>query len=200
MGFQLDEVISDPGWSAKTLQRPGIGQILRAIEAGDVETVIILKLDRLTRSLADLQHLLTLIDKHGARLISVSETLDTSSAAGRLVVNVLGMFAQHEREVIGERTSLGLATKRRNGRPYGRVPFGFSRVGDSLVPDPVQQRNLRHVRRMFDDGISYGRIAEWLNQKGVKPPQGGKTWHGTSVRKMCLSKAFAEGVGAEAVA
>lgn len=195
MGLEVSQMVSDPGWSAKTLLRPGIGQIIEAVKRGEVETVIVLKLDRITRSLADLQALLALFDRHDVRLLSVAEVLDTRSAAGKMLINILGTFAQFEREQTSERTSLGLATKRRNGTAYGRVPFGYRRIDNTLVPYAPEQAALAQVRRMFDEGVSYARIAAWLDDNGHKPPQGGTKWHATSVRKLCLSKAFSEGVG-----
>ncbi|HKU66188.1 MAG TPA: recombinase family protein [Candidatus Baltobacteraceae bacterium] len=196
MGFEITEMISDPGFSAKSLLRPGMGQILQGIACGEIGVVVVLKLDRLTRSIADLQNLLALCEKHDVRMISVCESLDTESAAGRLVVNVLGTFAQFEREIIAERTAMGLTTKRRKGHAYGRTPFGFRRVDDRLVPDADAQAALVRVRTMYDDGASYACIADWLNEQSIATPQGGKTWYAASVRKLCLSKAFTEGVGA----
>lgn len=165
------------------------------MKRGEVETVIVLKLDRITRSLADLQSLLDLFDRLEVRLLSVAEVLDTRSAAGKMLINILGTFAQFEREQTSERTSLGLATKRRNGTAYGRVPFGYRRIENALVPHQPEQAALSQVRRMFDEGISYARIGRWLDENGHQPPQGGSQWHATSVRKLCLSKAFSEGVG-----
>lgn len=195
VGLELSEAISDPGWSAKNLQRPGMARILDMVESDTVGTVIILKLDRITRSIADLQLLLRLFERHDVRLVSVCESLDTASAAGRLVVNVLGTFAQFEREQTSERTALGLATKRRGGRAYGPVPFGWRRDGELLVPEPNEQEALTKVRAMYQQGVSYAKIGRWLGDAGFTPPQGGAAWHSASVRKMCLSRAFAEGVG-----
>lgn len=187
--------MSDPGWSAKTLQRPAMAELLREIGTGTVEAVIVLKLDRITRSIADLQHLLNTFERYNVRLLSVCENLDTGSAAGRLVVNVLGTFAQFEREQTSERTALALATKRLSGRAYGKVAFGFRRDGDSLVPEPREQAALAVVRQMYEDGKSYAKIAQWLTESGFAPPQGGGMWYSASVRKMCLSRAFQRGVG-----
>lgn len=195
IGLEDFEIISDAGWSGRTLQRPGMMELLSQIERGDLGMVIVLKLDRITRSIADLQYLLTLFERHNARLVSVCESLDTASAAGRLVVNVLGTFAQFEREQTSERTALGLATRRRKGNAYGRVPFGFRRIANELVPEEREQAALQEVRAMYEAGTSYAKIAHWLTQAGFVPPQGGRTRHGASVRKMCLSRAFTEGVG-----
>lgn len=89
MGFEISEVIRDAGASAKSLQRPGTAQILEGVANGSIGRVVVLKLDRLTRSTSDLDRLLKLFAASDASLVSVSESLDTTSACGRLVVNML---------------------------------------------------------------------------------------------------------------
>src|SRR5579863_6123869 len=104
------EVIQDAGESAKSLQRPGIGNLLEQVRADRVERIVVAKLDRLTRNVRDLSDLVELFAKHGVALVSVGETLDTSTSAGRMVVNMLGVVAQWEREAIGERTATSSRT------------------------------------------------------------------------------------------
>jgi DNA invertase Pin-like site-specific DNA recombinase len=139
MGWAVSETIRDAGESAKSLKRPGIATTLDAIRRGVVGRIVVAKLDRLTRSVRDLADLIDLCAKHDVALVSVGETLDTSTAAGRMVVNMLGVVAAWEREAIGERTATALAHKRRHRTAYGPTPFGFVRVGDALVPEPQEQ-------------------------------------------------------------
>jgi site-specific DNA recombinase len=115
MGWDLSEVVRDAGESAKSLKRPGIAAIIQQARDGAVERVVVAKLDRLTRSIRDLSDLIDLCAKHDVALVSVGETLDTSSAAGRMVVNMLGVVGQWEREAVAERTSTALTHKRRSG-------------------------------------------------------------------------------------
>jgi site-specific DNA recombinase len=131
MGWHVSEVISDAGESAKTLKRPGIVRLLEYVSAGGIERIVVAKLDRLTRSVRDLAELIDLCTKHDVALVSVGETLDTSTAAGRMVVNMLGVVAQWEREAIGERTATSLAHKRRQRLTYGPTPFGYRRDGQN---------------------------------------------------------------------
>lgn len=191
LGWDVSEVIRDAGTSAKSLQRPGIGKILAGVRAGAIGRVVILKLDRITRSTRDLAELLELFAKCDAALVSVSESLDTSSAAGRLVVNMLGVVAQWEREAIGERTAAALSHKRSQGIAYGPTPFGYRREGVSLVPDAREQAALRAAIRMDRDGASFREIAAHLTASGVKPHRG-KAWHASTVRAMLASKMAAE--------
>jgi DNA invertase Pin-like site-specific DNA recombinase len=120
LGWAVSDVVSDAGESAKSLQRPGMSELLDRIRKGDVERVVVAKLDRLTRSVRDLCSLVELCADHNVALVSTSETLDTSSAAGRMVVHMLGVVGQWEREAIAERTREALAAKKRRGEPIGR--------------------------------------------------------------------------------
>jgi site-specific DNA recombinase len=191
----IDEVIVDAGESAKSLTRPGMQRILQAVAAGDVGTVIVLKLDRLTRSVRDLGDLLERFTKADAALVSVSESLDTSSAAGRMVVNVLGTFAQFEREVIGERTSIALTHKRSLGEVYGSTPYGYRREGSRLVPDVERLDTLAVVRELWSDGtgLSLQGIADHLNAQQIPASRGG-AWFKSSVRAVLRSRMTLEAV------
>ena len=108
-----------------------------------------------------------LFAKADAALVSVSENLDTASACGRLVLNVMGSVAQWEREAIAERTSTALAHKRQRGQVYGATPFGYSRVGDALVPEPREQVALEEAAQMDRAGASFREIAARLTEIGV---------------------------------
>ena len=184
MGWALSEVVCDPGHSAKTLQRPGMGKILDAIRAGAVERVIVTKLDRLTRSVRDLSDLLDLFAQHDVALVSIGETLDTSSASGRMVVGMLGVIGQWEREAIGERTATALGHKRAQRQVYGRTPFGYHRQGDVLVPNPVEQVTLAKAVAMDRAGASFREIGRMLTAAGARA----KVWQASSVRAMLRSK------------
>jgi site-specific DNA recombinase len=186
-GRDLADLVVDDGQSAKSLYRPGLKQILDRVSGGEVDSVIVLKLDRLTRSVRDLGQLLDLFTRHDTALVSVSESLDTQSAAGRLMVNVLGSVAQWEREAISERTAFALAHKRQNRRAYSRTPFGYERKGDALVRHPQQQRVLALMKQMAARGASLRQIACELTHKRISPPRG-RAWHASGVRSILKSK------------
>jgi DNA invertase Pin-like site-specific DNA recombinase len=141
-GAELFEVIIDGGESAKNLNRPGLQRLLASVDSGKVGAVIVAKLDRLTRSVKDLCSLLELFEKRGVALISVAESLDTASAAGRLVITIMAAVSQWEREAIGERTRDALRHKRTSGERVGNIRFGFrlSPDGKHVEPDPGEQR------------------------------------------------------------
>ena len=129
-GAELIDVIVDGGESAKNLNRPGMERLLAMVDARQVQTVIIAKLDRLTRSVKDLGHLLERLEKRGVALVSVAESLDTGSAAGRLVITIMTAVSQWEREAIGERTRDAMQHKRTNGECVGNIAYGYRLAAD----------------------------------------------------------------------
>src|SRR5277367_71110 len=143
-GADLVEVIVDGGESAKSLNRPGLQRLLDRVNAGKIEAVIVAKLDRLTRSVKDLCGLLELFEKRKVALISVAESLDTGSAAGRLVITIMGAVSQWEREAIGERTRDALRHKRGQGQRVGNIAFGsrLASDGEHLEVAPGEQAAL----------------------------------------------------------
>lgn len=186
MGWTIDEVVCDPGHSAKSLQRPGMGRILEAVRKGQVERIIVLKLDRLTRSIKDLGELLEDFQQHDVSLVSITETLDTGSATGRLVTGFLGLVSQWEREQTSERTVAALGFKRRQGQVYGPVPFGYERQGDTLIPNPEEQTLKAQAIAMHRAGLSFREVGRFLTEKT------NRVWGHSSVRAMLRSRIVAE--------
>src|ERR1700722_6163660 len=169
-GAELIDVIVDGGESAKSLNRPGLQRLLGLVNSGEVNAVIVAKLDRLTRSVKDLCELLELFEKRKVALISVSESLDTGSAAGRLVITIMGAVSQWEREAIGERTRDALRHKRSQGRRVGNIAFGsrLAKDGEHLEPDPAEQALLAEIRRLRNQGATLRGIAATLNHSALR--------------------------------
>src|SRR6202167_2634249 len=165
-GTELGEIIVESGESAKSLNRPGMAKLLALVDAGKVKTVIVAKLDRLTRSVKDLCELLERFERKGVALVSVAESLDTGSAAGRLVLNIMAAVSQWEREAIGERTRDALQYKRSQGQRVGNIAFGFRLAsdGEHLEPDPTEQGALAEIRRLRREGTTLRGIASTLNE------------------------------------
>ena len=184
--LDLMEVIIDAGESAKSLKRPGLQKALAMLKRGEASGMIVAKLDRLSRSVADWNRLIDGFfgEKAGKSLMSVADSIDTRTAAGRLVLNVLMSVAQWEREAIGERTRDALAHKKSKGERVGQVPFG-SRTDDgvNLVEDATEQEAIKTVEEMRSRGMSCRAIAEELNCLGIKT-KGNKQWHETTVRRI----------------
>jgi DNA invertase Pin-like site-specific DNA recombinase len=172
--YELVAVVEDAGASAKTLDRPALQDALSRLENGEVSALIVAKLDRLTRSVADLA---TLIEGHFSRfaLVSVGEQIDTSTAAGRLVLNVLMSVAQWEREAISERTRAALQHKKAQGQRVGSVPYGYclNDDGATLEADAAEQEVIAAVRELDAAGLSLRGIGDRLQQQGYKARSGG---------------------------
>src|ERR1700733_91927 len=146
----LMDIIVDGGGSAKSLNRPGMERLLALVDAGEVQPVIIAKLDRLTRSVKDLCTLLERFERRSVALISVAESLDTGSAAGRRVLDIMTAVSQWEREAIGERTRDALCHKRNQGERVGNIPFGSRLVqdGEHVETNAAEQAVVARIREL----------------------------------------------------
>jgi site-specific DNA recombinase len=182
---ELIDIIVDGGESAKSLNRPGMARLLALLDSGDVQSVIVAKLDRLTRSVKDLCTLLERFERRGVALVSVAESLDTSSAAGRLVLNIMTAVSQWEREAIGERTRDAMHHKRNNGERVGNLAFGYRLADDGqhLEPDPGEQEALTEIRRLRGDGMPLRGIAAALNHRAYRTRRG-TAWRLESVARV----------------
>jgi DNA invertase Pin-like site-specific DNA recombinase len=155
--------------SGKSLARPGLQSALRRIERGEVAGVLVAKLDRLTRSVRDLG---ALIAEHfgrddGPALMSVAEQIDTRTAGGRLVLNVLGSVSQWERETIVERTTDALAMKRDRGERISRhAPYGYAFNANKVVPVEREQSTIAKAHALRERGLSLRAVAEQLASCG----------------------------------
>ena len=163
----LYDVVTEAA-SAKTLDRPVLQQALAAVKRGDVKGIIVAKLDRLTRSVRDL----ALLMEMEVPLISCAETVDTSTAQGRMILNITVTIAQWERETICERTRDALAAKKRRGEVLGNVPYGYRSEGGKLVPCETEQLVIAHISRWRKQKHSFTEIAMALNQSGFKTRRG----------------------------
>lgn len=168
--IEIVELVIDAGQSAKTLNRPGLQKSLDLLESGAAEALIVAKLDRLTRRVTDLGELIERYFSTGSfALLSVSEHIDTRSAAGRLVLHVLGSVSQWERETIGERTSIVMQHKISKGEYIGgQAPYGYRLTRDKihLAVEPAEQLAIAEARRLRALGIPYYKISKHLAKAG----------------------------------
>jgi DNA invertase Pin-like site-specific DNA recombinase len=116
-------LIRDAGHSAKSLKRPGMARLLALVETEQVDVVMVYKLDRLTRSVVDLGKLMDLFKRKQVDLVSLQESLDATTATGKLMMNLLASVSQWERKVIGERTSDALQHLKTQGKRYCRTVY-----------------------------------------------------------------------------
>lgn len=188
-GTTLDDFYIDAGISAGTMKRPELQRLLEAVSRGEIEAIYVTKLDRLSRNLSDLLEMVRLFDRHCVSLVSASESIDSSGAAGRMMLQLLGVFAEFERGRTSERIREVLGERRRVRKAYSRcTPFGYTRFGDKLVENEQQQSALADARRMKADGASLRQIAKRLTELGVCTNNGGKQWYAETVRQILFSR------------
>lgn len=183
-GLGLVEIVKETA-SGKSLDRQGLQAILQALKSGRAEGVIVAKLDRLTRSVKDFGELLEDYFSDRFSLFVVSEQIDTRTAAGRLLLNLLTSVAQWERETIGERTKAALKQKRERGeKTGGHVPFGYDAdARGKLTVNENEQKAIARIIELRGQGHTYEAIAGILNRDGILTKQG-KLWCKASVFKL----------------
>ena len=183
--LELTEIIIDAGESAKTLDRPGLQRALSLLKTGKAEALLVVKLDRLTRSVVDLGKLIETYFAPGkAALLSVSEQIDTRSAAGRLVLNILASVSQWERETIAERTRDAMRHKQSQGEYIGgHAPYGFELVNGELVAEMFEQGVIQQARELRDTGLSLAAVAAELDKRGIQT-RNGKAFAAMQVKRM----------------
>src|ERR1700678_4571080 len=186
--LDLLRIECDAGVSAKTLEREGVAAVLDDLDSGRVDGLVVIKLDRLTRSLSDWDGLIKryFSEEAGRRLFSVGDSIDTRTAAGRMVLNLLMTVAQWEREVIAERTRDALQGKIGRGERCGRVRFGYTLAADgkTLVPDPDQQKAIEFMRQWEAQGKTYRDMCEMLREMGIDTKEPGGIWRPGVVYKI----------------
>jgi site-specific DNA recombinase len=177
-------VISDPGISGKNMLRPGLQQLLAAVEAGHASHVIVWKLDRLSRNLRDLMELRDTFDKYGVTLHSVCENLDLSSPAGRWFFSMMGGQAEYYREALSENVSMGLDRAVKEGRWINRPKTGYDLIDGLLVPN-VDAVLVIECFRLRGDRKPYRLIEErtGLNYSTVKSILDSRIYVGEVLRK-----------------
>jgi site-specific DNA recombinase len=149
-----------------------MARLMAIVEAGQVSTVIVYKLDRLTRSVADLDRLVKLFERKGVALVSLQESLDATTATGRLMMNLLASVSQWEREVIGERTKDALQELKSQGKKLGLSGY-------------ADEATINYLKSEYHLGRSYHELAAELNNRGVQTARGG-TWAAATVRNLVL--------------
>jgi site-specific DNA recombinase len=153
----LPEFYDDGGYTGGNMDRPALTRLLRAIEAGELDCVVVYKVDRLSRSLLDFTRMLSLFEKHKVSFVAVTQQFNTSTSLGRLTLNILLSFAQFERELIGERTRDKMSAARRKGKWVGGYPvlgYDIDRGGGRLVVNHEEAERVRAIFALFEKSRS----------------------------------------------
>ncbi len=158
----------DGGFSGGSMERPGLKALLADVDAGLVDVIVVYKVDRLTRSLADFAKIVERLDAKSASFVSVTQAFNTTTSMGRLTLNVLLSFAQFEREVTGERIRDKIAASKRKGLWMGGpVPLGYEVVERKLVPVPEEAEPVRTIMRRYVEMRSVPVLLEQLKAEGI---------------------------------
>ncbi len=160
---------TDPGYSGKDTNRPGLVKAFEAIAAGQARGIIVSKIDRMTRSLLDFAQIMSMAQKGRFNLIALDIGLDLSTPTGEMMASILAVFAQYERRIIGQRTRDGLAEKKAQGVRIGR-------------PAVLPQDILDLIVMAREEGQSFRYIAGFLNDSNTPTPQGGVQWYASTVK------------------
>lgn len=168
----LSRCYDDGGISGATLQRPALQQLLIDIKRGTVDTVVVYKVDRLTRALSDFAKLVDIFDAHQVSFVSVTQAFNTTSSMGRLTLNVLLSFAQFEREVTAERIRDKIAASKQKGMWMGGVPpLGYDTGDKKLIVNMAETETVRHIYGRYLQLGSVHRLKETLERDGVRSKQ-----------------------------
>jgi DNA invertase Pin-like site-specific DNA recombinase len=171
-GWELAELVREEGISGSSLNRPGLRHALELIAAGDVDGLVVAKLDRLTRSMRDFCEIVDWFEEARAPLVMLEPDVDTSKPAGRAVAAVMTAFAELERSMIGDRTRAALAAKRARGEPTGRPAIADQ--PDLVVR--IQDLQLEHN--------SLSAIARVLSDEGWPTVRGGRVWRASALQRI----------------
>ncbi len=150
-GWRLIKTGYDDGaYSGGTMERPALQRLLAEIDAGKVDTVVVYKVDRLTRSLVDFARIVELFDAHDVSFVSITQQFNTTTSMGRLTLNMLLSFAQFEREVTGERIRDKIAASKRKGMWMGGVvPLGYEVIDRKLIINETEAETVRTLFRLY---------------------------------------------------
>ncbi|MBI3686100.1 MAG: recombinase family protein [Actinobacteria bacterium] len=197
-------VNSQPGWmlagdpysddaSGAILDRPGLQRILTAAKAGRFDVLLVYRVDRFSRRLSDLLDLLNELDEAGVAFCSATESFDTSTAIGRMLMQLLGVFAEFERSTIVDRVINGMTTKASKGKWAGGTrPYGYRVQPDThtLTPHEDEAPILREIYRLYtQQRLGTRAIATELNHRGI-PNRVGKPWSGLTIGRILTNPAY----------
>jgi DNA invertase Pin-like site-specific DNA recombinase len=182
--YELTAIYVDAGISGKSADnRPGLQNALADCRKGSA--LVVYSLSRLARSTRDTIEISERLNKAGADLVSLSEKIDTTSAAGKMVFRMMAVLAEFERDQIAERTSTAMQYKKVKGERVGAVPYGYTlnSNGVDLYPDPVEQEVIRQAKELQGGGLSLRKIAAELKRRGFNARNGAE-FQATQIQRM----------------
>ncbi len=151
LGYEVFKIYKDEGRSAKNLNRPEMQNLLKDAESRKFQAIFIYKLDRFSRSLKDLILTIDKLKEWGIDFISLQDKIETASASGKLMFQIIGAFAEFERNIIGDRTSFGMEKKAKEGGFIAKAPFGYDLINKELIEN---KENAQKVKQIFEEYLN----------------------------------------------
>ena len=177
-GYEIYKLYKDAGISAKTGNyRPAFEELLQDIKDKKCNTIVVLKLDRLTRSVYDWENILKFLEENDAYLDCANDDINTTNANGKMISRILTSVSQQEIERTSERTKIGLAGAIKSGHIPGHTPFGYKREGKLMVPDITTKHIVERMYQLYFEGNYYQTIANIFNAENV----GNKRWRDITI-------------------
>ena len=178
--YQIYKVYREEGVSAKNMNRPKFQEMIQDLKDGKINRIIVYKLDRLTRSIQDLEVICKLIEKYHCSLDSVSEEINTDTAMGVFFIRMTTILAQLEIERTSERTKFGLKGAAKNGHFCGKAPIGYRKINKKLVIDDLESEVVKEIFDDYVNGLSVCTITKKLNNKNAL----NRNWRTTTIDRM----------------
>ena len=187
-GYEVYKVYKDSGISAKTGNyRPAFEELLQDIKDKKCNTIVVLKLDRLTRSVYDWENILKFLEENDAYLDCANDDINTTNANGKMISRILTSVSQQEIERTSERTKVGLAGAIKEGHIPARAPLGYKHIDKKLVPDPLTKDIVIRIYDLYFEGKSYYNIATIFNEEQIL----GKTnWKDTGILRIISNEVY----------
>ena len=187
-GYEIYKLYKDAGISAKTGNtRPAFEELLQDIRDKKCNTIVVLKLDRLTRSVFDLEGIMNFLEENNAYLDCANEEINTTNSSGKMVARLLTTVSQNEIERTNERTKFGLSGAIKEGHIPARAPLGYKHIDKKLVPDPLTKDIVIRIYNLYFEGKSYYNIATIFNEEQVL----GKTnWKDTGILRIISNEVY----------
>lgn len=169
----IEKQYNDGGFSGGTLERPAVKELFKDIEAGEVDIIVVYKVDRLTRSLMDFSKIVEIFEKHEASFISITQSFNTTTSMGRLTLNMLLSFAQFEREVTGERIRDKVAASKKKGMWMGGcVPLGYEIVDKKLIIEKYFASVIKIIYDKYLELKSVHKLKTYLDESNIRSRSG----------------------------
>lgn len=187
-GYQVYKVYEDAGISAKTgNKRPAFDELLQDIKDKKCNTIVVLKLDRLTRSVYDWENILKFLEENNAYLDCANDDINTTNANGKMISRILTSVSQQEIERTSERTKIGLSGAIKAGHIPHKSPLGYVRKDKTLVPDLTTKDIVIRIFEMYHSGLSYKKISNILNEEKVLDKT---NWYDTTIMKILQNEVY----------